>query len=94
LIPPKGCCPSGAILRTMTRFYNLDIHPDWWKLPPTTAEQWARIDELIEKRDPYSRGVVMLGQNAPIEQLAASFEAARHCSYRLNSRQLEEVVPV
>lgn len=78
LIPPKGCCPSGAILRTMTRFYNLGIHPDWWKLPPTTAEHWARIDELIEKRDPYSRGVVMLGQNAPIEQLAASFEAARH----------------
>ncbi len=78
LIPPKGSCPSGTILRTMTRFYNLGIHPDWWKLPPTTAEQWARIDELIEKRDPYSRGVVMLGQNAPIEQLAASFEAARH----------------
>ncbi len=78
LIPPKGCCPSDTILRTMTRFYNLGIHPDWWKLPPTTAEQWARIDELIEKRDPYSRGVVMLGQNAPIEQLAASFEAARH----------------
>jgi 5-dehydro-2-deoxygluconokinase len=78
LIPAKGM-PSEAdtIIRTMTRFYNLGIHPDWWKLPPTTAEQWSKIDELIEARDPYSRGVVMLGLNAPIEQLVASFEAAK-----------------
>ncbi|WP_263768283.1 bifunctional 5-dehydro-2-deoxygluconokinase/5-dehydro-2-deoxyphosphogluconate aldolase [Propionivibrio soli] len=78
LIPAKGL-PSDpdTILRTMTRFYNLGIHPDWWKLPPTSAEQWARIDELIESRDPYSRGVVMLGLNAPIEQLIASFEEAK-----------------
>ena len=79
LIPPKGCQNDpDTILRTMTRFYNLGIHPDWWKLPATSAEQWSRIDALIEKRDPYSRGVVMLGQNAPIEQLVASFEEARH----------------
>ena len=79
LIPAKGLPPDpNAIIRTMTRFYNLGIHPDWWKLPATTAEQWEIIDALIEKRDPYSRGVVMLGKNAPIEQLIASFEAARH----------------
>ena len=79
LIPPKGCQNDpDTILRTMTRFYNLGIHPDWWKLPATSAEQWSRIDALIEKRNPYSRGVVMLGQNAPIEQLVASFEEARH----------------
>lgn len=78
LIPPKGLpSDSDAVIRTMTRFYNLGIHPDWWKLPPTTGAQWQRIDTLIEKRDPYSRGVVMLGQNAPIEQLVASFEEAR-----------------
>lgn len=78
LIPVKGLPPDpDAILRTMTRFYNLGIHPDWWKLPATSADQWARIDALIEKRDPFSRGVVMLGQNAPIEQLVASFEEAR-----------------
>lgn len=78
LIPPRKL-PSDpdAIIRTMTRFYNLGIHPDWWKLPAMSAEQWAGIDALIEKRDPYSRGVVMLGQNAPIEQLIASFEEAK-----------------
>ena len=76
---PKGQRdPDESILRTMTRFYNLGIHPDWWSIPPTSAEQWERIDRLIEKRDPYSRGVVMPGQNAPIEQLAASFQEARN----------------
>lgn len=68
---------ADTIIRTMTRFYNLGIHPDWWKLPPFPSEQWARIDELIEARDPYSRGVVMLGLNAPIEHLIASFEEAK-----------------
>lgn len=79
LIPARGLpLDAETILRTMTRFYNLGIHPDWWKLPPASPEQWAQIDELIETRDPYSRGVVMLGLNAPIEQLVASFEAARN----------------
>lgn len=79
LIPAKGLpLADDTIIRTMTRFYNLCIHPDWWKLPPCSAKQWAQIDELIEARDPYSRGVVMLGLNAPLEQLMASFEAARN----------------
>lgn len=79
LIPAKGL-PSeeDTIIRTMTRFYNLGIHPDWWKLPATSAEQWAKIDALIEARDPYSRGVVMLGLKATLDQLIASFEEARH----------------
>lgn len=79
LIPVKGLpLQSDTIIRTMTRFYNLGIHPDWWKLPPPTSEQWAQIDELIEARDPFSRGVVMLGLNSPLEQLMASFEDARN----------------
>jgi 5-dehydro-2-deoxygluconokinase len=79
LIPADGLPhQADTIIRTMTRFYNLGIHPDWWKLPPSPAEQWARIDELIAVRDPYSRGVVMLGLNASIESLVASFEEARN----------------
>jgi 5-dehydro-2-deoxygluconokinase len=79
LIPGKGLpLQDDTILRAMTRFYNLGIHPDWWKLPSLSAEQWAQVDELIETRDPYSRGVVMLGLNAPIEQLIVSFEEAQN----------------
>jgi 5-dehydro-2-deoxygluconokinase len=78
LIPVKGLpLQDDTLIRTMTRFYNLGIHPDWWKLPPSSAQQWQAIDALIEARDPYSRGVVMLGLNASIESLIASFEEAR-----------------
>lgn len=78
LIPAKGfALREDTLIRTMTRFYNLGIHPDWWKLPPSSPRQWAQIDALIEARDPYSRGVVMLGLNASIDQLIASFEEAR-----------------
>ena len=79
LIPGQGLpLQDDTIFRSMTRFYNLGIHPDWWKLPPLSPEQWAQVDELIETRDPYSRGVVMLGLNAPIERLIASFEEAQN----------------
>ncbi len=81
LIPAKGLpFQEDTTIRTMTRFYNLGIHPDWWKLPAPSAEQWKQIDELIKERDPYSRGVLMLGLSAPIDQLVASFEEARNSS--------------
>ena len=67
-----------SVIRAMTRFYDLGIRPDWWKLPPQSAENWQRIDTLIAQRDPYSRGVVMLGLNAPIERLITAFAEARH----------------
>jgi 5-dehydro-2-deoxygluconokinase len=41
------------------------------------AAQWSALDALIAERDPHCRGVVVLGLNAPVEQLAAGFAAAR-----------------
>ncbi len=77
LIPAHGLPErDDTIVRIMTRFYNLSVHPDWWKLPPQTPAQWARIDELIETRDPYCRGVVVLGHHAPIDQLVQVFQPA------------------
>ena len=67
-----------TVLRAVKRLYNLGIYPEWWKLESLTAQQWQAIDALVHERDPYCRGVVLLGLNAPISQLAASFEAARH----------------
>mgnify|MGYP003611717413 CR=1 FL=1 len=57
------------VLRTITRFYNLGIYPDWWTLPPLSENAWARADALIEARDPYCRGALMLGMNVSMEQL-------------------------
>ena len=48
-----------------------------------TAAQWRSIDELIAERDPYCRGVLLLGLSAPVERLAEGFkEAAGSASCR------------
>jgi 5-dehydro-2-deoxygluconokinase len=77
MVPPKGLPTTpNMLLRAMKRLYNLGIYPEWWKLPPPAASEWIAIDALIEERDPYCRGVVLLGLNAPIETLARGFADA------------------
>ena len=63
-------------LRAISRFYNLGIYPDWWKLPPLTSAGWTALSDIIERRDPHCRGVVILGLDAPAEQLCADSKAA------------------
>jgi 5-dehydro-2-deoxygluconokinase len=79
IIPPKDH-PStypDVLYRALKRLYNLGIYPNWWKIEAPSAEQWQQIDALIQERDPYCRGVVLLGLNAPVEQLAEGFRNAR-----------------
>lgn len=79
IIPPKDRPEApDAVFRALKRFYNLGIQPDWWKLEPMSPEQWEAVDELIAERDPYCRGVLILGLNLPFAKLAAGFEAARN----------------
>lgn len=85
VIPPKDH-PSAhpdVIYRSLKRLYNLGIFPAWWKIETQPAEVWEKLDALIQERDPYCRGVVLLGLNAPAEALAAGFrEASRSTSCR------------
>jgi 5-dehydro-2-deoxygluconokinase len=78
VIPPKDH-PSphpDVILRSLKRLYNLGIYPAWWKIETQSAKVWEQLDALIQERDPYCRGVVLLGLNAPAETLAAGFREA------------------
>ncbi|MEO6929059.1 MAG: DUF2090 domain-containing protein, partial [Casimicrobiaceae bacterium] len=78
LIPPAvPPLQADTVLRAMKRLYNLGIVPEWWKLAPMVARQWAAVDALIAERDPYCRGVVMLGQSAPVAQLMQGFAEAK-----------------
>ena len=78
IIPPRHAPRAGdTVLRALKRIYNLGIYPEWWKLEPMSAEQWEAIDALIAERDPYCRGVVLLGQAASIEELTHGFDEAR-----------------
>jgi 5-dehydro-2-deoxygluconokinase len=78
IIPPREPARAAdTVLRALTRLYNLNIFPEWWKLEPMTAAEWTAIDALIETRDPYCRGVLLLGLAANADTLAAGFADAR-----------------
>lgn len=65
---------TAAIIR---RMYEIGIYPDWWKLEPmTSTKAWASACSAITDNDPYTRGIVVLGLDAPEDQLAASFATA------------------
>ena len=63
--------------RLISRFYDIGIYPDWWKLEPMqTTEAWAATCAAIEARDPHVQGVVILGLGQSEADLAASFRLA------------------
>ena len=83
IIPPKDRTQVDTVCRSLSRFYDLEIRPEWWKLESMTAAQWRPIDGVIAERDPYCRGVLLLGLSAPVERLAEGFrEAAGSTSCR------------
>lgn len=59
------------------RFYDIGVRPDWWKLEPFgTDAAWTAACNAIERNDPNTRGVVVLGLDAPQDSLAASLAVA------------------
>ncbi len=81
VIPPSGSPVDETTLpRAMKRFYNLSVYPDWWKLPSQPAHCWPEIDTVIDNHAPHCRGIVILGLDQPVEQLARGFKDS--CSSR------------
>jgi 5-dehydro-2-deoxygluconokinase len=78
IIPSKvGPISDGTSADIIQRFYDLGVHPDWWKLEPMKTDAgWASACESITRNDPHTRGIVVLGLDAPAEELAASFAVA------------------
>jgi len=59
------------------QFYDAGVYPDWWKLEPFKTEAaWANAVNAIETNDPRTRGIVVLGLDAPEAELAESFALA------------------
>lgn len=69
---------TSAVL--IQQFYDAGIYPDWWKLEPfTTDAAWQNAVAAIERNDPRTRGIVVLGLDAPEGELTASLAlAAQH----------------
>jgi 5-dehydro-2-deoxygluconokinase len=81
VIPSKaGPVDDGTTAKVISRFYDIGVYPDWWKLEPMkTDAAWKNACEAIHARDPYTRGIVVLGLDASAGELQQSFAvAARH----------------
>lgn len=72
----NGPLGTDTVARALEELYALGIKPDWWKLEPQASPAaWAAIEQVIARHDPWCRGVLLLGLDAPAEDLEASFAA-------------------
>ncbi|MBY5435856.1 bifunctional 5-dehydro-2-deoxygluconokinase/5-dehydro-2-deoxyphosphogluconate aldolase [Rhizobium leguminosarum] len=78
VIPSKVASITTDTTATLIRsFYAEGIYPDWWKLEPMDEpEAWTQVCAAIEEHDRHTRGIVVLGLDAPEDVLKASFEVA------------------
>ncbi|PWG16956.1 bifunctional 5-dehydro-2-deoxygluconokinase/5-dehydro-2-deoxyphosphogluconate aldolase [Salibaculum griseiflavum] len=78
VIPSKvGPVDDDTTATLIQMFYDAGVYPDWWKLEPFKTEQaWQNAVDAIERNDPRTRGIVVLGLDAPEAELAESFALA------------------
>jgi 5-dehydro-2-deoxygluconokinase len=78
VIPSKVAPVDDTTTATLIQqFYDLGVYPDWWKLEPfKTDAAWENAVVAIERNDPNTRGIVVLGLDAPEADLAESFALA------------------
>jgi 5-dehydro-2-deoxygluconokinase len=77
----NGPVGDDTMASVMRRLYEIGIKPDWWKLEgQPSAAAWAAVDAAIAQNDPYCRGVVLLGLDAPTAELEAAFRLAKGAS--------------
>ncbi len=78
IIPSKaGPVDDNTTARVIERFYEIGVYPDWWKLEPMkTRAAWANACDAILRNDAHTRGIVVLGLDAPAEELETSLAIA------------------
>nr|MBA2413224.1 DUF2090 domain-containing protein [Burkholderiaceae bacterium] len=60
-----------VLVRAVAAIATAGVLPDWWKLPaPISSQGWKRLDIVIRNADSLCRGVLVLGLDAPIDELA------------------------
>lgn len=72
-----GPLADETVATVLRRLYDLGIRPDWWKLEPqATRTAWQNTGDEIRARDPFCRGVVLLGLDASEDALEQAFQTA------------------
>jgi 5-dehydro-2-deoxygluconokinase len=78
VIPPDSTSDGdAAVIDAMGEFYAAGVRPDWWKLPPPLQSAgWGKLNAVIQKYDSHCRGILMLGLNAPMDDLMRDLQTA------------------
>ncbi len=72
-----GPLATDTVARVLAELYGFGIRPDWWKLEPQVSpDAWGSIGKVIAEHDAYCRGVVLLGLEAPENELVEAFHAS------------------
>jgi len=72
----NGAVDERTIARAIEEVYAIGVKPDWWKLEPQgSAAAWRNIEAAIGKNDAFCRGIVLLGLDAPLDDLKQAFGA-------------------
>jgi 5-dehydro-2-deoxygluconokinase len=75
LIPPREL-GDPQVVSSMQQLYEAGLKPDWWKLTAAdTPAEWQQRLDMIATHDPWCRGAVVLGLDAPLDLLATRFAA-------------------
>jgi len=73
----KPAAPD-QVLELMTRYYELGVAPDWWKLEPIDdAGFWTAAGGIVRAHDPNLQGIIVLGKEMPDADLARVLVTAR-----------------
>jgi len=76
IVPAGMPVDAKTVSRALEQLYDAGVRSDWWKLEPTCdAMAWRHIEEVVARRDPFCRGVLLLGLSQPVEALITAFDA-------------------
>lgn len=74
--PPEDTLEVGeSVCLSAERVYELGIRPDWWKVPCMSRAYAEKLEGIIDTHAPHCQGIVVLGLDAPIDELGAGFKA-------------------
>ncbi|MCP4294330.1 MAG: 5-dehydro-2-deoxygluconokinase [Proteobacteria bacterium] len=76
IIPADMEDDGTALPRTMEQLYEIEIYPEWWKIKPPSKASWIQINKVIKNKALNKPGILLLGLDAPEEELAEGFKRA------------------
>ena len=72
------CDDEKSLVEHISLLYKEGITPNWWKVTISSKDGWREISSLIDQHDPYCQGVLLLGLEAPLDQLKKQLDVALH----------------